>query len=138
MNRFFTKYWRGLKTLFSFFPIFAHANVLVITHSYNRPDFIEIQHRTFQKFLRDDFQFVVFNDAASEEMKSKIEDVCARLGIRCICIPQEIHAAPYLAREPNDDYQNPAVRCANVVQYCLIYWVLHIKGLLPLSMQICF
>lgn len=97
----------------------ADAKVLMITHSYNRPDFIEIQARTFKKFLLDDYEFVVFNDAPQEDMTRRISETCSNLGIACIRIPQTIHAKPYLARNPNDDYQNPAVRCANVVQYSL-------------------
>ena len=36
--------------------------ILIITHNYNRPDFIEIQSATFKKFLQDDYEYVVFND----------------------------------------------------------------------------
>lgn len=95
------------------------AKVLIITHSYNRPDFIEIQSKTFQKFLKDEYEFVVFNDAPQEAMSQLITTTCANLNIPCIRIPQSIHTAPYLAREANDDFQNPAIRCANVVQYSL-------------------
>ena len=42
-----------------------HAKVLIYTYAYNRPDFIEIQHKTFQKFLKDDYEFVVFDDGDS-------------------------------------------------------------------------
>lgn len=97
----------------------VEAKTLIITHSYNRPDFIEIQAKTFQKFLQDDYEFVVFNDAPKKEMCEQINSTCAALGLRCVRIPQSIHAAPYLPRDQNDDFQNPAVRCANVVQYSL-------------------
>nr|MBA3815280.1 hypothetical protein [Parachlamydiaceae bacterium] len=95
------------------------AKVLIITHSYNRPDFIEIQDKTFKKFLSDDYEFVVFNDAPKDEMCQQIQEMCTNLDIRCIRIPQSIHTAPYLTRERNDDLQNPGIRCANVVQYSL-------------------
>jgi hypothetical protein len=95
------------------------AKILIITHNHNRPDFIEIQDKTFKKFLKDDYDFVVFNDARQREMCQQINEMCANLGIQCIRIPQSIHAAPYLPREKNEDFQNPAVRCANVVQYSL-------------------
>lgn len=95
------------------------AKILIITHSFNRPDFIEIQAKTFQKFLKDDYEFVVFNDAPKEAMCQQINDTCAKLDISCVRIPQTVHTAPYLPREKNDDFQNPAVRCANVVQYSL-------------------
>lgn len=97
----------------------AQEPVLILTHSYNRPDFIEIQHRTFQKFFQDPYIFYVFNDAPEESMAKAIEDVCTKCGIPCVRIPQAIHTQPYLPRKPDDDWQNPAVRCANVVQYSL-------------------
>ena len=95
------------------------AKVLIITHSYNRPDFIEIQYKTFQKFFQDPYEYLVFNDAPEEGAAARIEEMCAQFGIECVRIPQSIHTQPYLPRDPQDDLQNPAVRCANVVQYSL-------------------
>lgn len=97
----------------------AESKVLIITHSYNRPDFIEIQDRTFKAFLKDDYEFVVFNDARENDMEAQIERTCMNLGIRHIRIPQSIHLQPYLERYPGEDWQHPCVRCANVVQYSL-------------------
>ncbi len=66
--------------------------VLIITHNYNRPDFVKIQYLTFKKFLLDvDYEYVVFNDAPHEPMKSAIDDMCKKYGIRCIRVPQEMH-----------------------------------------------
>jgi hypothetical protein len=76
------------------FQAFAQAKVLIITMSYNRPDFIEIHAKTFKNFLKDEYEYVVFNDASSELMKNKIEQTCKKLGIRCFRIPQEMHYAP--------------------------------------------
>lgn len=95
------------------------SKVLIITHSFNRADFIEIQHKTLQHFLKDEYEFVVFNDAVEATIEEKINTTCKKLDIRCIRIPQEIHARPYLYRYPGEDYQHPCARCANVVQYSL-------------------
>lgn len=100
-------------------PVSLHSQVLVITHAFNRPDFIPYQYHTFKKFLNDDYKFVVFNDAKDMNHKNKIEEVCHNLGIECVRIPQEIHNRPYLKRLPGEDYNNSCVRCANVVQYSL-------------------
>lgn len=97
----------------------AEAKVLIITHSYNRPDFIEIQDMTFKRFMKEDYEFVVFNDAQTEKMCQQIFDTCRKLNLTCLRIPQSIHDAPYLHRFPGEDYNNPSVRCANVVQYSL-------------------
>lgn len=96
-----------------------HAKVLIISHHFNRPDFIEWQYKTFKKFILDDYEFVVFNDAKGYSLSEDIQNVCHRLNIRCIRIPQEVHNRPYMKRLPFEDYNHPCVRCANVVQYSL-------------------
>ncbi len=97
----------------------AQARLLVMTHSHNRPDFIKIQYHTFKKFLKDDYEFIVFNDAPSDNMRQQIEQMCNKYGLRCIRIPQEIHTYAYLHRLPRERFNHPCVRCANVVQYSL-------------------
>lgn len=93
--------------------------VLIFTYSYNRPDFIEIQYRTFKKFVKDPYEFVVFNDATTPSMKHQICEMCSKLSIRCINIPQRIHDQPYLPRAAGEDFYAPSVRNCNVVQYSL-------------------
>ncbi|HDY88300.1 MAG TPA: hypothetical protein ENH82_09350 [bacterium] len=95
------------------------ADVLLFTYAYNRPDFIEIQYKTFKKFLKDDYEFIVFNDARDRGMEQRINNTCKQFGIRCIRIPQEIHERPYLKRWPGESKQAPAVRNCNVVMYSL-------------------
>ncbi len=97
----------------------AQAKVLIFTYAYNRPEFIEYQHLTFEKFLLDEYDFVVFNDAHDREMAKKIELMCQKYDLPCIRIPQEIHSRPYLQRWPGEDYNHPSIRNANVVQYSL-------------------
>src|ERR1700733_4465594 len=106
-------------TFFNYNGLVASKNVLIMTYSFNRPDFIEIQDKTFKKFLKDDYTFVVFNDAPQEEVANQIIETCNRLNLPCIRIPQSIHDAPYLQRWPGEDYHHPCVRCANVVQFSL-------------------
>ena len=97
----------------------TQAKILIFTYAYNRPDFIEIQHNLFQKFLNDDYEFVVFNDASNGALVQSIDQMCGRLGLRSIRIPQEIHNRPYLKRWPRENFHNPSVRNCNVVQYSL-------------------
>lgn len=95
------------------------GNVLIMTYSFNRPDFIEVQDKTFKKFLKDDYTFVVFNDASQEEVSDQIIETCNRFNLPCIRIPQAIHTGPYLERWPGEDYNHPSVRNSNVVQFSL-------------------
>lgn len=79
-----------------------NPEVLIVTHSYNRPDFIELQDKTLKKFLKDDYEFVVFNDAKTDELENDINTICKKLNIRCIRVPQSIHASTHPSRRHID------------------------------------
>src|SRR5579872_6833786 len=76
---------------FIFFSYSTHINasnkVLIMTYVHSRPDFIELHHKTFKAFLKDDYEYVVFNDAPNSSMSLAMEQTCARLGIRCFRVP---------------------------------------------------
>lgn len=95
------------------------SQILVFTYSYNRPDFIEIQYKTLKKFLLDEYEFIVFNDASDPHLEKEINETCSKLEIKCIRIPQIIHSLPYLPRMRGEDLNYPTVRNVNVVQYSL-------------------
>jgi len=122
---FFTNNSNAVKTVMSLIflllsrNLVAQEKVLIITHCYNRPEFIEIQYKTFKKFLQDEYEFVVFNDAKTEDMALQINAICKQYNIRSIAIPQEIHDRPYLYRLPGDPYHRPNIRHANALQYSL-------------------
>jgi glycosyltransferase involved in cell wall biosynthesis len=103
--------------LICFWIELLEARVLIITHSYNRPDFIAYQYKTFKKFLKDDYDFVVFNDAPTRKLCHEIQNACKECGIRCIRVPPEIHQQPYLKRNSWEDWNSPSIRTANAVQY---------------------
>jgi len=98
------------------------AKILIIVPAYNSPDFIELQYKTFRKYLRDDYELVIFNDAKEQNECDQIETICKSLKITCVRIPQKIHELPYLERPSHGFsswYQLPSVRNCNVVQYAL-------------------
>lgn len=98
------------------------GKILIITHSYSHPEFIGIQSKTFKNFLKDDYEFVVFSDAPTEQGHEQINAACRESGIQCIRIPQEIHQPPYYL-PLNMDFPNriiPSnVRHVHAVQYSL-------------------
>ncbi len=96
------KLWRVLFFITSSFIVAAKPDVLIVTHSYNRPDFIELQYKTFKKFLNDYYEFVVFNDAKSDKLENEINAMCASLNIRCIRVPQNIHKSTHPSRRHID------------------------------------
>ncbi|MGE0009501.1 MAG: hypothetical protein AB7F19_03085 [Candidatus Babeliales bacterium] len=97
---------------------YTQAKILIFTFAYNRPDFIEIQYQTFSKFLSEEFELIVFNDATEQTAKKGIEQICTALNLICVTIPQKIHARPYLNR-PDKSKPHAAIRNCNVVQYAM-------------------
>lgn len=116
--------------LLSWLP--AYASVLIITHAYNRPDFIELQCKTFGKLLKDDYEFVVFNDAVDPVLHEDINAMCHKWDIKCIPVPQEIHSRPYLPREPGDPLNRPNIRHVNCIQYSLDTLGFHHDGIVAI------
>lgn len=86
-----------------------YSKILIFTQSYNRPDFIEIHYHTFKKFLLDDYELIVFNDATNKEIYSEITQMCAQYQIKCIPMPQELH----------DPCNYPSVRHCSIIKYSL-------------------
>lgn len=76
------------------------------------------QVKTFKKFFKNEYEFVVFSDASDEKIARKIKITCDHLGVRHIRIPQTIHTKPYLPR-PKTEYQSPSYRTADAIQYSL-------------------
>ncbi len=102
-------------------PISANEKVLIYTYSYNRPDFIEIQHATLEKYLLDDYEFIVFNDSNKPQMYDQIHQTCSKLGITCIDMPQELHFS-----------RAPSHRNAAIVNYSLKNYGIQHNGIVTL------
>jgi hypothetical protein len=102
--------------------VISASEVLIFTYSYNRPDFIETQNACLQKFVKDDYRFVVFNDATDPQLEEEINRTCAKLNIQCIKIPQALHKGS----------TSPSERNGNVVDYSLRVLGYHHKGILVL------
>lgn len=94
------------------------ASLLIMTHAYNKPEYIIWQTATFKKFIMDEYQFIVFNDAEDPKMQCEIRNICDKLKVNCIDVPQEIHhnENPYL---PTIKGRSPSEDCADTVQYML-------------------
>jgi len=106
----------------------SDKKITILSHHFNRPEFIELQYTSLKKYLLNDFELVIFNDAKDVEdytnfnnsnLKIEIDKMCYKYGIKCIRIPQDIHTKPYLFRLAIEDPNHPCCRCANVVQYSL-------------------
>ena len=67
--------------------------IKIYTYSHNRPDFIEPQFNSIKKYVKDDFEFIVFNNERNggdpgsgyePERIAEIYRVCEKLNIKCI------------------------------------------------------
>jgi hypothetical protein len=72
----------------------------IITSVVNNPVFIEIQYYTLQKYFKGEYEFIVFNDAKDfpdftnyndVTIKTQIQELCNKLKIKCINIPNDYH-----------------------------------------------
>jgi hypothetical protein len=101
--------------------------IIASTHC-TRTDFIEIQYKTLKKFIKNDYEFVVFNDAKeypdiynfnNPSIKNDIINCCNNLGIKCINVPQHLHKQRNIlfpnTIEPSSDH--PSCRTSIAIQY---------------------
>ena len=87
----------------------------IVTSVVNNPIFIEIQYHTFKKYFQGDYEFIVFNDAKDFPdytndnditIKQQIQDICNKLNITCINIPNEHHRQNRVASARTADSMN--------------------------------
>lgn len=94
--------------------------IKVLTAVVNNPVFIEIQYFTLKKYMKCDYEFIVFNDAkkfpdftngGDVTIYQQIIDMCSKYGIQCINIPNDSHI----------QNKDAAIRCADSYNYILKY-----------------
>ena len=94
----------------------------IITSVVNSTDFIEIQHRTLQKYFKGQYEFIVFNDAKEFNdvtnggdltIKTKIRETCRALNIVCIDVANDHHRTMNMSDRHADTFNN------NVLAYQL-------------------
>jgi hypothetical protein len=92
----------------------------VLTSVVNNPIFIEIQYYTLKKYMKCDYEFIVFNDAkgwvdftngGDATIREQIINLCARLNITCVNIQNDRHKTELSA----------AIRCADANNAILKY-----------------
>jgi hypothetical protein len=94
----------------------------VVTSVVNNPLFIQIQYHTLKKYMKCDYEFIVFNDAKDFSdysnggdimIRQTITMLCDKLNIKCIEIPNRQHKVIKLA----------SIRTANAMNYMLKYQI---------------
>lgn len=109
------------------------ARVNILTFAYNLPELIPIQYKTCKRFIKEDHELIVFNDARDPKHEKDIQEVCDKYGIRCIRFQPEWHDTdpfnvqikewannPELYSHIGPLYvQHPSLRHCHVIEYAL-------------------
>lgn len=85
---------------------------------------IDITHRAFKRYMKEDYEFIVFNDAFDPQMEKNINLITSHNNIPCVRVPQNIHGV----QNPSECYGttlNWAVRDYAVKNNCEIIVLMH-------------
>src|SRR5580692_7969425 len=85
--------------------------ISIFSFAFNDKFPIDIMHRQFKKFLKDDYEFILFNDALEPSMVETINTIAATNGIQCRRVPQEVHKV-----------QNPSESYAETLNWATHYY----------------
>lgn len=77
----------------------------IFTSVVNRPDFILLQDRLFDKYLKDEYQFHIIDDAIDLDLSKKFESICLENNFK------------YYKKPERTVPMNPAQACADAVQW---------------------
>lgn len=95
--------------------------VKIYTYSHNRPDFIELQYQTLKRHVKDDFEFIVFNNERpggdggyDAEKINQINQICEKIGIKCIRVEldPELQYMNGVKMFDGESYLNGNIACA--------------------------
>jgi len=88
---------------------------------------IDIMQRQFAKYIKEDFDFILFNDANNSKMEENINTITSYNKINCVRVPQNIHSVNTI-NNPSEAYAstlNWAVHDYAVKNNCEIIVLLH-------------
>jgi hypothetical protein len=71
--------------------------VTIYTYADKRADFIPLQKATFDAFVAEDFEFIVYNNGSSPEFVRRIDEVCQDHGLTSIRVEDADHSDPNVA-----------------------------------------
>jgi hypothetical protein len=79
--------------------------VQIFTSVVNRPDFVSLQNKLFQKFLKKDYQFHIVDDSIDSEISNQFQLICLE------------NKFSYYKKPERKNPMNPAQACADTVQW---------------------
>ena len=94
----------------------------IVTAVVNNPNFIELQYNSLKKHVKNNYEFIVFNDAKpfsdftngnDVTIRQQIIDICKKLNINCINIKNQHHKT----------MKDAANRCSDSMNFILKYQI---------------
>ena len=89
--------------------------IQIFTYAHKRPDFIELQYESIKRYVKNNFEYVVFNNAVDDDsLREEISTICSNLGVKCVNIELEddlrFHGGElnFIDRR----YANPNIACS--------------------------
>lgn len=77
----------------------------IFTSVVNRPDFVSLQNKLFEKFLKDEYKFHIVDDSIDDAISEQFKSICSENGF-------------FYYKKPSRTVQmNPAQACADTVQW---------------------
>lgn len=70
------------------------STLKLITIFDKHEDFIELQYNSIIKYVKGEYEYIVFNNASTQEQADKNQQQCDKLGIKCVRILVNYDAAP--------------------------------------------
>lgn len=71
--------------------------VKIYTFPDKRPDFIELQKKSIENFLKDDYEYIIINNGSNNESRKEIFDICNNNEIKHIYVENPNHSDPNIA-----------------------------------------
>jgi len=62
----------------------------IATVAYNKPEFIEYQYRSFVKFIKNTFEYIVYDNASDDRIKKEIHSACSKLNIQVVSVASNL------------------------------------------------
>ncbi len=101
--------------------------IKIYTLSHKKPEFIEMQLKSFKRNLKDEFEFIIFNNANFDIDKSnynEINRICAENSLKCVPIQKDQELISKLRSYNNEHifngqgmYFNSVIACAYPMCY---------------------
>lgn len=62
--------------------------ISIIVTGFNKPEFVEIQYKLCKKFIKNNFQYFLYDNSKDSETSNKFTEICKKIGANYIKVPE--------------------------------------------------